>query len=228
MEGRIKMKRSLLVGLVFMVLLAVLLLGAGCAWEESVPVTDLPSLNNDLIGGTYSASSQVEGFTFVREFSTSYDTSKWRITDSKSLLLKAWVTSTANEVLVEHVHIDVSLKATRPFFDGITQDSMDDSIHGGNQPGFLISSTQSYQCVFAIEGYSDTFLQGWGYACQYYGYAKVSKHRPSESGLRHEGVYGEKVQVVWDLAIKSPEDSLYHTVSVIDEFLVPTNPAVTN
>ncbi len=211
--------------LLLVALLAISVLAVGCVYEEQVPVSDLPSLNNDLVGGVYSSSSEVDGFTFIREFSTTYDTSKWRITDSKSLLLKAWTTSTADEVLVEHVHIDISLKATRPFFDGITQDTMDDSIHGGDQPGFLISETHSYQCVFAVEGYSATFLEGWGFACQYYGYAKVSEHRPSESGLRREGVYGEKVQVVWDLAIRSPEDSLYHTVSVIDEFLVPTVPA---
>jgi hypothetical protein len=211
------MKRLLLV-----ILLVISVVSVGCFYEEKVPVSDLPSLNNDLIGGTYSASSEVEGFTFMRQFSTNYDTSTWRITDSKALLLEAWAIGGADEVLVEHVHIDIALKATRPFFDGITQDSMDDSIHGGEQPGFVISDTHSYQCVFAIEGYSDTFLRGWGYACQYYGYAKVSEHRPSESGLRHEGVYGEKVQVVWDLVVRSPGENLYHTVSVLDEFLVPT------
>ena len=35
------------------------------------------------------------------------------------------------------------------------------------------------------------------------------------------GVYGNKVQVIYDLLIKYPGESLYHSRSLIDEFLIP-------
>lgn len=71
------------------------------------------------------------------------------------------------------------------------QDSMDDSIHGGEQPGFLTTRDHPYEEVFAIEGYSQTLISGWGYACDGYGWADVDERRLTEGNLKRGGVYGE-------------------------------------
>ncbi len=63
-------------------------------------------------------------------------------------------------LFVEHLHADAVLESTLSHFDGITQDSMDDSFHGV-QGGFLISEEYQYEEVFSIEGSSpkDTSTQ---------------------------------------------------------------------
>ena len=61
------------------------------------------------------------------------------ITDSKVIDMSAEVANIPEgaTVLIEHVHIDMSLKATNPQLDGLSQDNMDDSYHGTSQDGFL-------------------------------------------------------------------------------------------
>ncbi len=64
-------------------------------------------------------------------------------------------------LFVEHLHADVVVESTLSHFNGITQDSMDDSFHGV-QGGFFISEEYQYGEVFSIEGSSpkDTSTQG--------------------------------------------------------------------
>lgn len=64
-------------------------------------------------------------------------------------------------MLIEHVHIDMSLKSTDTQFDGLSQDEMDDSFHGTSQDGFFVSNNYQYQNKFAIEGFSKDLIDGW-------------------------------------------------------------------
>ena len=125
-------------------------------------------------------------------------------------------------ILIEHVHIDMSLKSTNPQLDGLSQDSMDDSYHGTSQDGFWINEKYPYQNKFAIEGFSKDLIDGWTFVCGSYGFGSISQERLTEKNLTTYGkVYANKMQVVYDILIKYPKEDFYHVVSVLDEFLIP-------
>lgn len=209
-------------------LLIIISLLAGCA--ERAPVArDLPVLNNDLNEGQLTREHTIAGenFTFKTSYFTDYDTRRWRVTDSKTLRMTARIADVNEqgkgvEVLIEHVHIDISIKSKYALMDGWPQDSMDDSLHTGSQPGFWINEKYPYENVFAIEGFSENLLSGWGLFTSDLGYATIKDKRLTEDNLVSSGgVYGNKVQVIYDLLIKYPGESFYHTRSIIDEFLIP-------
>jgi hypothetical protein len=221
------MQRLIFQRLVFALVVAMLVV-AGCA--ERAPVArDLPVLNNDLPEGQLTRSHAIAGeeFAFKTSYFTDYDTRRWRVTDSKTLRMTARISDISErgkgvEVLIEHVHIDIAIKSKYALMDGWPQDSMDDSMHTGNQPGFWINEKYPYENTFAIEGFSENLLSGWGIFTSDLGYAQLKDKRLTEENLVDSGgVYGNKVQVIYDLLVKYPDEPYYHTRSVVDEFLIP-------
>ena len=145
-------------------------------------------------------------------------------TDFNSDLLTAKVKNVPKgaTVLIEHVHVDISLKSTNPQLDGLSQDYMDDSYHGTSQDGFFISDKYQYQNKFAVEGFSKDLIDGWEFVCGSYGSGSVSQQRLTEGNLVLYGdVYANKMQVVYDVLVKYEGEEFYHVVSVLDEFLIP-------
>lgn len=197
----------------------------GCEKEEVVPkekeLQVLSSLNRCILKKTH----EIEGFEFVTTYNTGdYNLGRWRITDSKVINMTAQVTNVPEgaTILIEHVHIDISLKSTNPQLDGLLQDSMDDSYHGNSQDGFFISKNYPYQNQFAIQGFSKDLIDGWMFVCGSYGSGSISQNRLTEKNLVHSGkVYANKMQVVYDILIKYANEDFYHVVSVLDEFLIP-------
>lgn len=197
----------------------------GCYEVETVPKEDnLPTLDA-LNGNTLERTHQIEGFEFVTTYDTGdYDLSRWRITDSKVVNMTAQLKNVPEgiTILIEHVHIDMSLKSTNPQLDGLSQDSMDDSYHGTSQDGFFVSNEYQYQNKFAIEGFSKDLIEGWSFVCGSYGTGSISQKRLTEKNLVAYGnVYANKMQVVYDILIKYADEDYYHVVSVLDEFLIP-------
>ena len=198
----------------------------GCIEEETSLVPDyLPTLLNDLENGQLTITNNIENITFQTKYSTPYNTSAWRITDSKTLTMELFLQSAPHNttIFVEHVHCDINLKAKYAGVDGMLQDTMDDKLHSGNQPGFWISENHSYKNIFAIEGYSQTIIDGWGWMVGSYGAMNIRSERLTEKNLMNEGgVYGSKIQIVYDILIKYDNEPYYHTTSFVDEFLIPT------
>lgn len=196
------------------------------AKDETLPVLD------QLSGNNLQQVHEVEGFEFVTTYNTGdYDLSKWRVTDSKVINMTAQVNNVpiGATVLIEHVHIDMSLKSTNPQLDGLTQDSMDDSYHGFSQDGFFVNDKYKYENKFAIEGFSKDLIDGWSFTCGSYGTGYISQERLTERNLVQYGnVYGNKMQVVYDILIKYSGEEHYHVVSIIDEFLIPVTYEVEN
>ena len=136
----------------------------GCMEEETVPEEKNLEVLSTLQGSTLEKTHEIEGFEFITTYNTGdYNLSRWRITDSKVINMSAEVANIPEgaTVLIEHVHIDMSLKATNPQLDGLSQDNMDDSYHGTSQDGFFISDKYPYQNKFAIEGFSKDLIDGW-------------------------------------------------------------------
>lgn len=198
---------------------------AGCDGVETVPKEKELAVLNPLNGNTLEKKQEIEGMEFVTTYDTgNYNFNRWRITDSKVINMTAKVTNVPEgaTVLIEHVHIDMSLKSTDPQLDGLTQDSMDDSYHGTSQDGFSINQNYQYQNKFAIEGFSKDLIDGWMFVCGSYGSGSISQQRLTERNLvKYGNVYANKMQVVYDVLIKYPGEEFYHVVSILDEFLIP-------
>ena len=159
---------------------------------------------------------------------TSYncdDSSKreWRITSDKFLYFNVHTKGLPSDVIVyiDNVHMDTSIKSKYAVVDGIIQDTMDDHVHSSQMIGMYIDNDSYYYGVNAIEGCNATFLQLTGYGANgYYGEAGETKRR-LESDYLEMGVYANKVQVVYDLLVKGPNDKDFTNVSVCSDFLVP-------
>lgn len=210
--------------LVLMVVLLAFSL-TGCMEVETVPEEKNLEVLNALKGSTLEKTHEIEGLEFITTYNTGdYDLSRWRITDSKVINMTAEVTNVPEgaTVLIEHVHIDMSLKSTNPQLDGLSQDYMDDSYHGTSQDGFFISDKYQYQNKFAVEGFSKDLIDGWMFVCGSYGSGSITQERLTEKNLVQYGnVYANKMQVVYDVLVKYANEDFYHVVSVLDEFLIP-------
>ena len=211
------MKRYL--ALILVVVLAFSL--TGCMNVETVPEEKNLEVLNTLKGSTLEKTHEIEGLEFITTYNTGdYDLSRWRITDSKVINMTAEVINVPEgaTVLIEHVHIDMSLKSTDPQLDGLSQDNMDDSYHGISQDGFFISDKYQYQNKFAVEGFSKDLIDGWTFVCGSYGSGSITEERLTEKNLvKYGNVYANKMQVVYEYA----DEDFYHVVSVLDEFLIP-------
>ena len=197
----------------------------GCMNVETVPEEKNLEVLNTLKGSTLEKTHEIEGLEFITTYNTGdYDLSRWRITDSKVINMTAEVINVPEgaTVLIEHVHIDMSLKSTDPQLDGLSQDNMDDSYHGISQDGFFISDKYQYQNKFAVEGFSKDLIDGWTFVCGSYGSGSITEERLTEKNLvKHGNVYANKMQVVYDVLVKYADEDFYHVVSVLDEFLIP-------
>ena len=205
-----------------LVLFTLVLMGCGA---ETVPKEKSLEVLSPLKGSTLEKTHKIEDFEFITTYNTGkYDLSRWRITDSKVINMTAQVSNlpAGATVLIEHVHVDMSLKSTNPQLDGLSQDFMDDSYHGSSQDGFFINNKYPYQNKFAVEGFSKDLINGWMFACDSYGAGDISQKRLTEENLVASGkVYANKMQVVYDVLVKYANEDFYHVVSVLDEFLIP-------
>lgn len=198
----------------------------GCLEIETVPEEKNLEVLTPLNGSTLEKKHNIEeSFEFITTYNTGdYDLSRWRITDSKVINMTAKISNVPEgaTVLIEHVHIDMSLKSTNPQLDGLSQDNMDDSYHGTSQDGFFISEKYEYQNKFTVEGFSKDLIDGWMFAVGSYGAGSISQERLTERTLVEYGnVYANKMQVVYDVLVKYEGEEYYHVVSILDEFLIP-------
>jgi len=226
----------------FYILLALLiaaLVFTACGPEAAPESKDYQVLHNDLSEGSLEISHLIPGekFDFVSRYATDYNANEWHITDSKTLNMSAYLspqfgvtnTLSTTTVLVEHVHIDATITSKYALMNGVLQDTMDDKLHVGDQPGFLVSDEYPYENIFAIEGYSEYLISGWGYYNQSYGYSTLDQIRLTEKNLVDRGgVNGTKFTVVYDLLIKYEGEEYFHTRSFVDEFVVPVSSGSTN
>lgn len=212
------------IGILFLSSILCIGLFTGCEKGETVPVDNtLPKM--DMVSGkVLNLPHDIEQFKFNTTYDVGkYSFDKWRITDSKNIKFTATVENVPEgaEVLIEHAHVDISLKSTHPQLDGLSQDSMDDTYHGVKQDGFYLNKQYPYENTFAIEGFSKEIIEGWEFYCGDYGSGSVDSRRLTEESLIKEGVYANKLQVVYDLLIKYKGEDKYHTKSVVDELLIP-------
>lgn len=167
-----------------------------------------------------------ETFKLICNYDTGkYDVNNWHVTDDKSINMEVYTKNLPDgyQVYIDHVHIDISLKSTKPQLNGLFQDSMDDTSHQIPTNGFYIDNETKYYNTFAIKGYNQQFYQMWGYLYGSYGSISSSNVRLTEQNLLDSNVYAEKLHVVYDLNIKGPDDTEFHTISVESATLIPVS-----
>lgn len=200
---------------------------SGCVVEEEpIPVNPNIPMMKHYSGNEISFEHQVGGNIITTSYNLgNYKFEDWRITDSKSITFSVIVKEEKSdaEILVEHVHADVAIKATNPQLNGLTQDSMDNSYHGTSQDGFWINSKYPYKNVFAIEGFSKDIIEGWSFYSGSYGSGSITSKRLTETTLFREGVYGSEISFVYNFLVKSPEEDKYHIETIEDRFIIPSS-----
>lgn len=206
-------------------LIATLLSGCTFPEPETIPVDrNIPTMES-LSGNQVSFQHEVEGNIITTSYNLGdYKLENWRVTDSKQIHIEVGVKEEqkGTEILVEHLHADVSIKSTDPQLNGLTQDSMDNSYHGTSQDGFLINSKYKYSNIFAVEGFSKDIIDGWIYYCGDYGSGSITSKRLTEGNLLKAGTYGSQLSIVYNLLIKNPGDDKYHVTSIEDRIIIPT------
>lgn len=87
--------------------------------------------------------------------------------------------------------------------------------------GFPISNDIYYYGVNAIEGCNQEFIQGVTYGLNGYYSGSMTSERYTENDYINEyGVYGNKIQIVYDLLIKKKDEKDFSNVSVSTDFVV--------
>lgn len=220
------MKKKILM----LMFIAALTTGAsGCTYEAEAinEDTEVDMLqNNEVQIPSLSQALDVQGedFKLVCDYDIgNYSLENWHVTDAKSIGMKVHTEGLPDgyDVVIDHVHADISLMSTSPQINGITQDSMDDTFHGQNQDGFAISNDMEYYNIFSIEGYTDQFYQLWGYAFGDYGSMSSSYKRLTELNIIKAGTYAERLSIVYDVSIKKPGSDKYYTKSVKSMLAIP-------
>ncbi len=219
-----------IIGVIVLFALAIAGLNACSGSEASSPDSTekaLESLSNSFEKGPLSLEYPIDGgkLTLVTLYTTDYKTKEWKITKAKTLnfgaSLKRGKGGEGAVVFVEHVHVDATLWADSGSLGGIKQDSMDNSLHSGTEPGFSISDGYPYQGVFSVEGYSQTLIEGWGYQTRSWGESEITEKQLTEGALVDKGVDGNKFTFIWDLLVKYPGDVGLHKVAISSELVVP-------
>ena len=213
---------------IFMLITCMFLSGCTVTTEVVEEDVSTPVLESEYESGQTMVSDVIsvtgEPFSLVCMYDTGdYSLDKWRVTANKciSMTVNTKDLPKGYTVHIEHVHADIILKSTEPQIDGITQDSMDDSDHRVPTNGFLINDTTSYNNIFAIEGYTDQFYTLWGHAFGSFGSISSSYSRLTELNIRKVGTYAEKLTVVYDIVITTPDCPEGYVKSVYSEILIP-------
>jgi hypothetical protein len=220
-----KLSGKLLGVAVVTILIVSLLSGCSLPQPETVPVDKSIPTMQKLQGNKISFEHEVGGSTITTSYDLGdYKLENWRITDSKSINLTVRVKEDqkGTEILVEHIHADLSIKSTDPQLNGLTQDSMDNSYHGTSQDGFLVNKKYSYSNIFAVEGFSKDIIEGWSFYCGDYGVGTIDSRRLTEGNLLKAGTYGSQLAIVYNFIVKNPGDEKYHVESLEDRIIIPT------
>lgn len=196
-----------------------------------IPFASAQDGGNDFVGGDkISFNHFVDSIEIETTYKRSDDFSAgWRISGNKAvdIELEILANPAGYVVMVEHLHADVFIESTRERYDDITQDSMDDYLHG-ELPGFLVDTTHPYYETFSIEGSSPDFQRSIGYSWSTGHTSDSSKtYKFSEDFLTNScGVYGNSLYFVYDVIYATTSDGPFYKGIVTDNIIIDVNGSV--
>ncbi len=164
-----------------------------------------------------------EDWNLVIEYSGQLEDSEyWTITDNKKLHMKIYTQGLPEgyEVYINDIHADTTIVARQVQMNGITQDTMDDGIHGTQLLGFPISNDTCCYITNAIEGQNDDFISGSVVGFRSYTEGEVSEKRFLESDYLKKGVVANQVSSIFGLLVKGPNDKEFRAIDADDEISI--------
>lgn len=191
---------------------------------RGVPFTE----DNGHFGITFNHDIQLStelNLNFTTEYTSTLNISAWAITKNKDILIDLKVTDNPNNLLlwIEHMHVDCFVESEWTFVDDWIQDTMDDSYHGANSPGFFINESLSYSETFSVQGRSAELMYYYDYYYTYFDFSYTGNTLFSEENLRKAGrCYGVSFYVVYDVVFRGfsePADRISKFV-IEDNFIV--------
>lgn len=159
---------------------------------------------------------------FTTEYTSTLNISAWTILKNKDILIDLQVTSNPDNVLmwIEHMHADCFIESEWTFVDDWMQDSMDDSYHGTDSPGFFINETYSYSETFSVQGRTTELMYYYDYYYEYFDFSYTGNTRFSEENLRKAGrCYGVSFYLVYDIVFRGSNEPADH----ISKFVIEDN-----
>lgn len=167
-----------------------------------------------------------EDFKLVIEYRV--PNTEWRITDNKNLFMTIYTQGlVGKKVYIDNIHMDTSIVSTKPNFNGIKQDTLDDRIHNSLMLGFPISDTNTYYGKNEIEGQNSEFIEGYSYGYAGYSGGSVYQKRRLESDYLEAGVYANKIDGVIGLIVEDQETGELRGVDVDTALIVRVNNTIT-
>lgn len=227
-------KKMCMVGTSFTLLATTL---TGCGETElatnrvdSDSIVHFNQLENFFTGGIQEI-VQVPGedWSLVIEYSAQLEDSEyWTITDNKELHMKIYTQGLPEgyKVYINDIHSDTTIVAKQNRMNGITQDTMDDGVHGTNLLGYPISDTTCCYIINEIEGQNDDFISGSVMGFQSYTSGTVQQQRFQESDYLEKGVIANQVSSIFGLLVKGPNDTDFRGIDVDDEINISVYPKV--
>lgn len=170
-----------------------------------------------------------ENWSLVIEYSVQLEDSEyWTITDNKELHMKIYTQGLPEgyKVYINDIHSDTTIVARKKQMDGITQDTMDDGVHGTGLLGYPISDTTCCYITNAIEGQNDDFISGSVLGFQSYNSGTIQQQRFLESDYLEKGVIANQVSSIFGLLVKGPNDKDFRGIDVDDEINISVYPKV--
>jgi hypothetical protein len=230
-EGKPMIKKLILTALGLLLVLA-----AACAPVPAPTTKHVEMLDNEFADGVQSYDHTLHlpdgDVTITTSYSTTYNTKEWHVTTPKTLDIRVLVKNRPENktIYIENMHADVSLICSKEGLDGWKTDVMDDHLHTGTYPGFLIGTNgYMYYETFAIEGFSKEILEGWTYYTGTWGSGTIETKPLTETALIETvGVTGQKLTFVFDILIMVDGDSAPHKDTITDEFGIPVTNAGLN
>lgn len=217
------MRKRILAALSFLILL-IALTGCGVELTESEVDVDKvlePTYNEDMEEIHEIIRSQdLEDFTLVTKYDTiDYDLNKWQIIDNKAIRMSVWTEGLPSgwDAIIEHVHIDMFVTNKYDEIPTLLQDTMDDSFHGYQQEGFVISDDIVYENIFGIIGATSEMQHSVDYAGSY----TLELKDLREKRFMDSGYNSNTMQVIYDVMVKKPNNDFYETIAVYDEVVIP-------
>lgn len=228
MKNQKHWKKKAMLGLITLATICTL---SGCDFEKA-PVENYGTTinqydSNDIYNGltkTQILDVPGEDFKLIIDYNIDLrEQRQWRITSDKLLYFTVYTEGLDpnSKLYIDNIHMDTSIKSIRAAMDGIKQDTMDDKIHNSLMYGFPISDTIKLHGINAIEGANQDFISGS--FCGYKGFesGNIQEKRYTERDyLQTFGVYGNKIQAVYDLLLQKSPHEHPRNISVASELLI--------
>lgn len=210
----------------------------GCSKSDDKVNDDIPAINQEeqdilslYINSNLKKELEVKNTNFKLVSALNYldeESNSWDITSDKNLYLTVYTKDLdeMTEVYINNIYIDISLLSDDIMFNGILQDKKNISTVDSRK--VYIDNNISYEGIIPIEGQSLDFLKETYLAFNNLENEFMIEKRFVEKDYENNGVYGNRIRVVYELLIKKQGEDNYQTIDVATEYDIYSSSYINN